>query len=116
MAARPDNRCSTLGTSTTLRSTSSAAAHRTASSAAAHRTASLAAALADGTTVLTHKNHPVPGVSSSVPPDASEATTMLEDCDFHPVRSTTQVPGSAAIAHTMETVVVDHKPTIQIHL
>jgi hypothetical protein len=68
----------------TLQYCTSIAARTAARATARARTAAwLAAALADGTTILTHKNHPVPGVASSVPPDASEATTMLEDCHFH---------------------------------
>jgi len=70
----------------TLESCTAIAARTAARATARARTAAwLAAALADGTTILTHKNHPVPGVASSVPPDASETTTMLEDCHFHPV-------------------------------
>ena len=48
-----------------------------------HFAASPTVALADGTVDLSHKNHPVPVVSLSVLPEASDAIAALEDCDLY---------------------------------
>ena len=42
---------------------------------------------------------------------------MIEDFDFHNVRSTSEVPGPALIVHVTETLVADgDKAIIQVHL
>ena len=51
-----------------------------------------------------------------IPPDVSETTIVLKDCEFHLVWSTSEVPGSVPILHAVQHAGMDDKLIVQMHL